>query len=92
MATFGQSRPGTGIRREFGTIAPDSRYTVSVAIGVRDTEATEMAAFNGYSIRLSSGPTILAELADKTPPGPPNSVTGVGFSWDSSTLPTGWVT
>ena len=31
----------------------------------------------------------LAELTDDTPPGPPNSVSTVGFSWDSSTLPEG---
>ena len=29
---------------------------------------------------------MLAELTDDTPPGPPNNVTTVGFSWDSSTL------
>lgn len=34
-----------------------------------------------------SGDAILAELSDDTPPGPPNSVTKVGFSWDSSTRP-----
>jgi len=86
MATFG---PGAGIGHELGPIAPDSRYTVSAAIGVRDEEAKENATFLGYSIRLVSGDTILAELTDDSPPGPPNSVTSVGFSWDSSTLPVG---
>ncbi|NNM29541.1 MAG: hypothetical protein HKO57_08465 [Akkermansiaceae bacterium] len=71
MATFGAGRPSAGIRRECVTIAPDSRYTVSAAIGVRDEEAAENAAFLGYTIRLSSGDTILAELSDDTPPGPP---------------------
>ncbi len=89
MATFGETHPGTGIRRVFGTIAPDSRYTVSVAIGVRGESAEQTAVFDGYTIRLSSGDTVLAELADNTPPGPPNSVNTVGFSWDSSTLPEG---
>ncbi|MCH7225434.1 FecR domain-containing protein [Haloferula sp. A504] len=86
MAALG---PGAGIRREIGTIAPDHHYTVSAAIGVRDDEAEAKASFLGYTIRLLSGDTILAELSDDTPPGPPNSVTSVGFSWDSSTLPEG---
>ena len=42
-----------------------------------------------FTIRLNSGDTILAELTDDTPPGPPDSVTTVGFSWDSSTPPEG---
>ena len=89
MATFGETSPGTGIRRRFGTIAPDCRYTVSVAIGVRNESADQAATFDGYTIRLRSGDTVLAELADDTPPGPPNSVTNVGFSWNSATLPEG---
>ena len=89
MATFAKSHPGTGIRREFGKITPDSRYTVSVAIGVRDGDTEQPGSFDGYTIRLSSGGTTLAELTSNTPPGPPNSVSPVGFSWDSSTLPTG---
>ena len=77
------------IRREIGTITADSRYTVSAAIGVCDGEAKKNVTFFGYTIRLTSGDTILAELSDNTPPGPPNSVTNVAFSWDSSTLPEG---
>jgi hypothetical protein len=89
MATFGDCRPGARIRRVFGTIAPDSRYTVSTAIGVRSGEAVGRKIFDGYTIRLVSGDTVLAELSHDTPPGPPNSVTTVGFSWASSTLPEG---
>lgn len=89
MATFNELRPGVGIRHQLGQIAPESRYTVSAAIGVRDTEARQSATFLGYTIRLVSGDTILAELSEDTPPGQPNSVTSVGFSWDSSTLPEG---
>lgn len=89
LATFGECRPGDGIRREFGTIGPDSRYTVSAAIGVRAGESSAGKAFDGYAIRLTSGDTVLAELSDDTPPGPPDSVTNVGFSWDSSDLPAG---
>jgi len=89
MATFGECLPGSRIRREFGTISPDSRYTVSVAIGVRSAKTGTRNVFDGYTIRLVSGKTMLAELADNSPPGPPNSVTTVGFSWDSSSLPEG---
>lgn len=87
MATFHRSRAHTRIRHELGPLAANSRYAVSTAIGVRDAKATENAAFLGYTIRLISGDTVLAEISDDTPPGPPNSVTKLGFSWDSSTLP-----
>mgnify|MGYP000102937014 CR=1 FL=1 len=84
MATFDSTPPNAHIRRKLGTITPHSRYTVSVAIGVRDAKATKKAAFDGYTIRLLSGETILATLSNDTPPGPANSVTTVSFSWDSS--------
>jgi len=87
MATF--SQPHTRIQHELGPITPGSSYTVSAAIGVRDAGAKENAAFLGYTIRLKSRGTVLAELSDGTPPGPPNSVTTVGFSWNSATLPAG---
>jgi ferric-dicitrate binding protein FerR (iron transport regulator) len=77
------------IHREIGTIAPDSRYTVSVAIGVRADDAKEKSSFPGYTIRLSSGDTVLAQLTSSTPPGPANSINTVGFSWDATTLPAG---
>lgn len=86
MATFGECLPGSAIRRTFATIAPDSRYTVSAAIGVRSDTG---GVFDGYAMRLVSGDKVLAEFADNTPPGPPGSVTNVGFSWDSSALPEG---
>jgi hypothetical protein len=41
---------------------------------------------------LVSGETVLAELSDNAAPGPPNSVTNVGFSWDSASLPEGVAT
>jgi len=84
MATFDSTPPNAHIRRQLGTITPDSRYTVSVAIGVRDAKATKKAAFDGYTIRLTSGDTTLASLSNDTPPGPANSSTTVSFSWDSS--------
>jgi len=87
MATFGDSHPGTGIRRTFASISPDSLYTVSVAVGVRNDSTGQTATFDGYTIRLMSGGTVLAELSDDTAPGPPNSVSSVGLSWSSSTLP-----
>jgi hypothetical protein len=89
MATFGGFHRGGGLRREIAMIAPDSRYSVTAAIGVRADDADRKATFTGYTIRLTSGGTVLAELSSNTPPGPPNSVTSVGFSWDSSALPAG---
>lgn len=85
MATFSYPHHHSRIRHELGPIAPASRYAVSVAIGVRE----DAAAFLGYTIRLSSGDTILAELSEDTPPGPSNSVSTVGLRWDSSILPEG---
>jgi hypothetical protein len=92
MATFGDCRPGSRIRRVIGEIAPASRYTVSAAIGVRSAKEGTRNVFDGYSIRLVSGETVLAELSDNAAPGPPNSVTNVGFSWDSASLPEGVAT
>jgi hypothetical protein len=89
MATFGECLPGSRIRREFATISPGGRYTVSAAIGVRTEKTGTREVFDGYTVRLVSGETLLAELTDNIPPGPPNSVTSVGFSWDSSSLPEG---
>ena len=84
MATFDSTPPNTWIRRQLGTITPHSRYTVSLAIGVRSDSATTTASFDGYSVRLTSGDTILATLSNDTPPGPANSVSTVSFSWDST--------
>jgi hypothetical protein len=89
MATFRQPKSYSKLRHELGPIAPDSSYTVSAAIGVRDDEAKDLTTFLGYTIRLVSGDTVLAELSNDTPPGPPNSVTTIGFSWHSATLPAG---
>jgi hypothetical protein len=89
MATFGECLPGSVIRRGIGAIAPASRYTVSVAIGVRTARTGTRNVFDGCVIRLVSGEKLLAEFADNTPPGPPNSVTNIGFSWSSSALPEG---
>ena len=77
------------IRREIGTITAESRYTVSAAIGVRADDAETKSTFLGYTIRLTSGDTVLAQLTSDTPPGPANSVNTVGFSWDATTLPNG---
>ena len=77
------------IRREIGVITADSRYTVSTTIGVRAKNAKNPANFLGYTIRLNSGDTTLAQLTSNTPPGPANSVNTVGFSWDATTLPDG---
>jgi hypothetical protein len=77
------------IHREIGTITAGSRYPVSAAIGVRADDAKRKSIFLGYTIRLSSGDTVLAQLTSDTPPGPANRVSTVGFSWDASTLPDG---
>lgn len=80
FATLDAAVPSPGIRREFGTIEPGHRYTASVALGHRDP-----AEFPGYTIRLVSGTTVLAERTGLTPPGPET----VGLAWDSSELPEG---
>lgn len=77
------------IRREVGVITEGSRYTLGTAIGVRAKSARTPANFPGYSIRLTSGDTVLAERASMTPPGPANSVSTVGLSWDAAMLPDG---
>jgi hypothetical protein len=77
------------IRREIGTITADSRYTVSTTIGVRASDAKTPSTFLGYTIRLTSGDTVLAQITGNTPPGLANSVNTVGFSWDAATLPDG---
>ena len=89
-SAMGYTQPGSKVRREFGEIAADSRYTVSVAIGVRmeHPRGTD-AQFSGYTISLLSGDTVLAQLSSDAPPGRHNSVTTVSFSWDSSQLPDG---
>jgi hypothetical protein len=89
MATFGPCLPGSRIRREFATVAPDSRYTISVGIGVRTRNQGSKDVFDGCMIRLVSGDKLLVEFAENTPPGPPDSVSAVGFSWDSLSLPDG---
>lgn len=88
LATFADARPGTGIRREIGVIEPDSRYSLRVVIGVR-AAAADPAVFDGYTLRLVSGPTVLAELRDDAPPGPPNRVTDVSLVWDAAEPPEG---
>ncbi len=75
--------------RPLGRIEADSRYTVSLGIGVRAEHPAEGEVFNGYTIRLKSGETTLASLSNNQPPGPFNSVTLVDFSWNSADLPQG---
>ncbi len=87
MRSPGMTSINKPIRREIGTITADSRYTVSAAIGVRAKNAQNPSTFPGYTIRLSSGDTVLAQLTSNTPPGPANSVNTLGFSWDATTLP-----
>ena len=87
MATFGECTPGSKMRREFGVIESDSRYTVSVALGMRTEKAT--GKFDGCALRFLSGDQVLAEFSVTTPPGAANTVTNTGFSWNSSSLPVG---
>lgn len=87
MATLAAGAPGAGIRREIGTIEPGRRYTASVAIGHRDSAASDPAGFAGYTIRLVSGSTVLAGRTGHTPPGPPNTVETVALAWDATRLP-----
>jgi hypothetical protein len=89
MRSPGMTSINQTIRREIGTITADSRYTVSAAIGVRADDATVKSTYLGYAIRLKSGDTLLAQITSNTPPGPANSITTVGFSWDATTLPAG---
>ena len=89
MRSHGMVGIRQGIRRGIGTITADSCYTVSTTIGVGASSAKAKNSFPGYTIRLSSGDTELAKLTSNTPPGPGNSVSTVGFSWDSSILPDG---
>ena len=89
LGFFFSDTKGSMIRRRLGAIAPDSRYTVSVAIGVRDKFPDLREVFDGYTIRLMSGTTTLARISSNSPPGPFNSVTPVSFAWDSSVMPSG---
>ena len=75
--------------RPLGRIDANSRYTVSLGIGVRAEHPAEGEVFAGYSISLKSGQTTVATLSNDQPPGPYNSVTLVSFSWDSTDLPPG---
>jgi ferric-dicitrate binding protein FerR (iron transport regulator) len=75
------------LQREIGTIAADHRYTVSLGVGTRREKSG--SRFLGYKVRLISRGILLAELADDRPPGPANTITAVGFSWNSSSLPEG---
>lgn len=75
------------LQREIGPIAADQRYTVSLGVGTR--REVSGSRFLGYKLRLISRGILLAELADGHPPGPANTITAVGFSWDSSSLPEG---
>lgn len=86
---MGFTQPGSKVSRRLGTIAPDSRYMVSVAIGVRAEISHHHAVFSGYTISLKSGTTVLASLSDNAPPGSYNSINLLSFSWDSSGLPPG---
>tara|TARA_B110000879_G_scaffold172437_1_gene223950 strand:+ start:579 stop:3089 length:2511 start_codon:yes stop_codon:yes gene_type:complete len=89
MHSRGMTSINQPIRREIGTITAENRYTVSAAIGVRAKNAKNPSTFLGYTIRMKSGDTVLAQLTSNTPPGPPSSVNTVSFSWDATTLPDG---
>lgn len=87
LATLGtKGLPGT-IRRSLGPVEEGRTYTVSVGIGSRSHDAAEASPFAGYRIRLLCDSVVLSEISGKTPPGPPNSVMPVGFSWDSLEFP-----
>jgi hypothetical protein len=82
LVTLGNAgQPGT-ILRSLGKAEEERTYTVSVGIGCRD--ATDTTPFAGYRIRLLRDSVVLAEVSGETPPGSPNSITPVGFSWHSS--------
>ncbi|MFT5906642.1 MAG: hypothetical protein ACI9E1_002254 [Cryomorphaceae bacterium] len=89
MATIHPDPLGKGIRREVGAIKADTHYNVTMAIGVRSDNITELARFAGYKLRLCSGSTVLSEISSNAPPGPPGSIKKVSFSWNSSSLPEG---
>lgn len=82
LATLGnEGHPGT-LRHSLGKVEQGLTYTVSVGIGCRDS--ANPTSFAGYRIRLLRDSIVLAEVTDRKPPGPPNSVTPVGFSWSSN--------
>jgi ferric-dicitrate binding protein FerR (iron transport regulator) len=83
LATLGSSGHAATLRRPLGKAEDGRIYTVSVGIGHRSLEAARSTPFPGYRIRLLRGSAVLSEVSGRTPPGPPNSVTPVGFSWDS---------
>lgn len=83
------SKPGAGIRRTVTEIAPNLRYTASVAIGHRASDAIAVRDFSGCTLRLVSGEVILATQTILSPPSSPNQIETVGISWNSSELPDG---
>jgi ferric-dicitrate binding protein FerR (iron transport regulator) len=76
------------LARSLGQMDSDRKYAISIGIGTRDTADT--TPFAGYRIRLLNGSLVLAEISSRTPPGPPNSFSPVGLSWDSTNLPDGF--
>lgn len=84
LVTLGHSRQTSAIRRPLGKAEEGRIYTVSVGIGHRSMDAAESSTFAGYRIRLLRDSDVLAEVSGKKPPGPPNSITPIGFSWDSN--------
>ncbi len=87
LASLGtRGQPGS-IRRSLGPVEEGRTYTVSVGIGCRSHDPADTSPFAGYRIRLLCDSVVLNEISDRTPPGPPNSVTPVGFSWDSREFP-----
>jgi len=89
MHSPGMVEVRTPIRREIGTISAGNRYTVSTTVGVRANDSENPSTFLGFTVRMSSGGSVLAQLATNAPPGSANSVSTVGFSWDASSLPDG---
>ena len=87
LATLGTRGQPASIRRPLGPVEKGRTYTVSVGIGSRSHSASETSPFSGYRIRLLCDSVVLNEISGETPPGPPNSVTPVGFSWDSNDFP-----
>ena len=80
---------GSSIRRQIGTIDSGQNYTVTVGIGCRSPARDHSTSFAGYRIRLMHESIELAGIGSDIPPGPPGSVTTVGFSWNSGHLPKG---
>ncbi|HEX7261500.1 MAG TPA: hypothetical protein VF258_06760 [Luteolibacter sp.] len=89
LGFFYNASPAAAIRHPLGLLEADTSYRVSLLIGVRSNQHFTNDRFAGYSVQLVSDGVVLAGLERDDAPGPLNSFTRVGFTWDSTQLPAG---